>query len=134
MGYTENRINIPFTIKSKEEGNEAPFAYVDHDLLSISGYWTANQAKGKFRRILTETLERALRALKHTDRRTFQTVQGDVFTVYWSALSDNWTYDISGPGRKWATSCPARQGATFGSALQQARQHAIDNFGGIAWE
>lgn len=130
------KLNIPFSLECRDsqEHPGVPFAYVDHDLLSISGHLTETKAKQQFKPRIVEAIEQGLRAIKHTEHRTFQTVQGDVFIVRWDVLSDCWGYDICGAGRKYTTSCPVHKAVTFDDALAYAKQHAIDNFGGIAWE
>lgn len=127
---SEKTINIPFTVQLDTDGNG--FSFVDDTRVSVSCYAKNGKAIETLRTGIKRELDRALDTVANaTHKRAIGTVQGEVFICLYD--SGAWQYSIVGPGRGYSgTCCGPWKG--IDDVLVDARKHAVDGFGGIAWE
>jgi hypothetical protein len=90
------------------------------------------RAKSKLRAGLLQEVQEAVKTAQNVNRRLIGCKDGTVLVVEYRYGS--WGYSSWGPGRNHASACGLGADGTYEKALEAARKHAQDGYGGIAWE
>jgi hypothetical protein len=130
--YTST-IAIPFELNLLDGDYIATIHFPDSPVVYISEHArTEAKARAKLKAAAQAALYKAAAAERNYSMRVIGCNDGTVFIVRWHPEGE-FEYRIAGAGRDSMT-------VTFGAmpdfqtALQKARDHATENFGGIAWE
>lgn len=128
MTTTESNVTLKFPIfLGRETGGWFSTA--------CDGFCYGSEAKAKthFRTAIEKNLTRLIQEDGFENRRMAMVACGDGTVLLVRRQHESWGYVIAGPERKYLGS-GVMGDETYDVALDRARKHAAECFGGVAWE
>ena len=129
----DTRISVPARVWQMQDGSGRYFAAIRSTEGDLLGGFTAGTPDKARRGLAGETLkslEKLSAMERHYERYIMGCGDGTVLIV--AFRFEAWGYPISGPGRKHSgATCGYK---TFDEAVQKAKDHAGQGYGGVTWE
>ena len=122
----------PIAIKFNAEimVDQTWFSHV-HDAPDCALYASSvSKAKDSLKRQIQERIKEGFEALRNTRQAVICTKDGTILIVQFRIGS--WGYSIASDGRSYMGGCSIGSGS-YEQALTQAKEHAEQCYGGIAW-